>query len=197
MVTALMWAFVVHFSAAKDDGEHTAGTAVVEGLDTVIVVMAALAVGRLRLARPGFWFRAAAWLLAPLAIALVLAVNVGYRWVLIQFLQNQWLEDALSEPEWSTINVLLVAVQPAVVEEWFFRYLALGSLRTATNVHAAVWISAVMFAMAHIYNPLGLPWLFVAGVVFGYARVASGGLAVPILMHFAHNAIILWFRGFV
>jgi CAAX protease family protein len=77
------------------------------------------------------------------------------------------------------------------VEEWFFRYLALGSLRPFVGVHGAVLISAVMFGTAHIFNPLGIPMLMVVGVVLGYARVASGGMLLPILMHFGHNAAIL------
>jgi membrane protease YdiL (CAAX protease family) len=91
--------------------------------------------------------------------------------------------------------VLLMAVQPAIVEELFFRYFALNALRDAAGPHAAVWVSAVMFALAHVYNPLGLPWLLVAGVVWGYWRVASGGLALTMLLHFTHNALMLWTQG--
>ena len=42
---------------------------------------------------------------------------------------------------------------------------------------------------------LGLPWLLFAGVVFGYCRAVSGGLALPVLMHFVHNAVMLWTGG--
>jgi membrane protease YdiL (CAAX protease family) len=50
-----------------------------------------------------------------------------------------------------------------------------------------------MFAMAHIYNPLGLPYLFLAGVVFGLARV-YGGLLLPMILHFLHNLAVMAFE---
>ena len=71
-----------------------------------------------------------------------------------------------------------------------------GSLRQVTNLHAAVWLSAAMFAVAHVYAPLGIPWLLVAGVVFGYSRDA-GGLPLAILMHFTHNLAVLCIEGAV
>jgi membrane protease YdiL (CAAX protease family) len=197
LLISLVWGIIIHFGGRPDQDEHLAGTSTLEALDTLIVIVTALAIGRLCVPKPAASVRFAAWLVAPFALVFVLLVNVSYRWALTEFLRAGWLKDALAEPEWSALTVLLMAVQPALIEEWFFRHLALGAMRTVGGIHAAVWVSAVMFAMAHVYNPLGLPWLLVAGVVFGYARVASGGLAIPILMHFAHNAIILWFRGFV
>jgi membrane protease YdiL (CAAX protease family) len=194
---SLVWGLVLHVNGHLTEGDLQVGTLILEGLDTVLVLIAAIAVGRLSVPRPTVGVRVAACLTAPLALAFVLAVNVGYRWALTAFLRPVWLASPTLEPEWSLVTVLMFAVQPAVIEEWFFRHLALGALRTATGTHAAVWVSAVMFAMAHVYNPLGLPWLLVAGVVFGYWRVASGGLAIPVLLHFAHNVAMLWFQDFV
>jgi membrane protease YdiL (CAAX protease family) len=87
-------------------------------------------------------------------------------------------------------TVVLTCVQPAIVEELFFRYLALGALSRATTMTTAVWVSAVMFAMAHIYNPLGLPYLFLAGVVFALARL-YGGLLLPMILHLLHNFAVM------
>ncbi len=197
LVGSLIWGWVVFFHDRMSESEHLSGTSILEGFDTAVVLITAMWIGRLRVPKPGVGIRIAAWLAGPFAVAFVLMVNVAYRWALLEFLRPGWLKNAITEPEWSVVTVLLMAVQPALVEEWFFRHLALGALRTATGTHAAVWVSAIMFAVAHVYNPLGLPWLLVAGVMFGYARMASGGLALPVLMHFAHNALILWFQGFV
>jgi uncharacterized protein len=82
-------------------------------------------------------------------------------------------------------------VQPAIVEELFFRHLVLGSLRTTLGGHGAVWLSSVMFALAHIGTPISLPVLMVLGVVLGYARWGSGGLALPMVLHFLHNLFVL------
>jgi len=197
MLTAsLVWGWVVHFSDGLGESGRLVGTAVLEGFDTALVLITALAIGRVSVPRPARRVRAAAWVTAPVALAAVLATNVAYRAVLAAYLRPGWAPEPAAEPGWSALTVVLCCVQPAVVEEWFFRYLALGAVRTAAGTHAAVWVSAVMFALAHVYNPLGLPWLLLAGVVFGYWRVAGGGLALPILMHFAHNAVILGVEGF-
>jgi membrane protease YdiL (CAAX protease family) len=63
-----------------------------------------------------------------------------------------------------------------------------------SGLHASVWVSALMFALAHVYAPLGLPWLLVAGVVFGYAR-SGGGLVLAMLLHGCHNLVVLWIEG--
>ncbi len=91
---------------------------------------------------------------------------------------------------------LAVCVQPALMEELFFRYLALGVLRSSVGVHTAVLVTSVMFAMAHIGAPLGLPVLFVLGIGLGYARVASGGMLLPMAMHFLHNAAVMAIERF-
>ena len=53
-----------------------------------------------------------------------------------------------------------------------------------------ILVTSVMFAVAHLHNPLGMPYLFIAGVVFGYARV-YGGLPLSMLMHFLHNLAVI------
>ena len=92
------------------------------------------------------------------------------------------------------ITVLLICVQPAIVEELFFRQMTLGVLRRSMNVHAAVWVTGAMFALAHLGNPLGMPYLFLAGGVFGYAR-AYGGLPLAMLMHFVHNFAVIAYEA--
>src|SRR5262249_55571120 len=88
--------------------------------------------------------------------------------------------------------VVTVCLMPAVFEELFFRHLALGSLREHIGVHGSVWISSVMFGMAHIGATLSVPILILLGVYFGYARVVSGGLLLPMMLHFVHNAVITY-----
>ena len=56
---------------------------------------------------------------------------------------------------------------------------------------AAVFVSSVMFGVAHVGSPLSVPVLVLLGFMLGYLRVFSGGLLLPMLVHFAHNAAIL------
>ena len=84
-----------------------------------------------------------------------------------------------------------MCVQPAVIEELFFRHLLLGHLRPHVGMHGAVWVSAVGFGMAHLGNPVGWPVLILLGAGLGYARTLSGTLALPIALHFLHNLCVL------
>src|SRR5207248_4118845 len=106
--------------------------------------------------------RAAAWAVAGPVLALLLVLNLAYAAVLTEFLR---LDPAADRgPGLTPVTVLLVCVQPAAVEELFFRYAALGVLRRAAGPHAAVAVSAAMFALAHVYAPLSLPYLLLVGV---------------------------------
>ena len=179
------------------DAKALAVAFIFEGIDTALVV-AALCLIRLPFrgftrSRPQ---RLAAWLGFIPLLAVMLAFNLAYHEFLRQllpFAPIRQFPPAQGLLLW--LCVIATCVQPALVEEFFFRYLAIGVLRSVVGVHTSVWISATMFALAHIYNPLGLPVLFVLGVFLGYARVAGGRITLPIFLHFAHNAVVSYFNG--
>ncbi len=85
----------------------------------------------------------------------------------------------------------MIGIQPAIFEELFFLASDLGQ-RGITGVHAAVFVSSLMFGMQYLGVPLSIPILMVVGVGFGYGRVLTGGMIAPMLMHFAHNFAILY-----
>ncbi len=168
-----------------------------EVLGAMVVGFAAWAVGR-----PRAWRRlsdapaAGTWALAVVLGGLVLAANLAYHTVLRGFLRLPAEGDPVLAATGVTPLVLLVyCLEPALVEEVFFRYLALDTLRGVMNVHAAVLVSSVMFGVAHIGVPLSIPLLALVGLLLGYARVASGRLALPMLLHFLHNFVIVLLRG--
>jgi membrane protease YdiL (CAAX protease family) len=47
-----------------------------------------------------------------------------------------------------------------------------------------------MFGLAHLGVPLSVPILILIGVMLGYARVLTGGVCIPILLHFIHNMLV-------
>ena len=171
-------------------------TLVFEAVDAAIVVAAIVLASR-PLRRAAAWNRPGTWLLSVPGFAVVIAVNFGYHALLVYVFAG----DDATPPEaaeaadglftrdgWRT--VLTVCVQPAVVEELFFRFLLLGHLRHHLGLHASVWLSSVLFGMAHLGNVPGWPVLILIGATLGYARVLSGGLALPMLLHFCHNFVI-------
>lgn len=100
------------------------------------------------------------------------------------------------------INLLLMAVLPAIAEELTFRgvlqRLFQGSeaskSQTAKVPHLAIWCSAILFSAIHLQFYGFIPRMLM-GALFGYALVWTGSLWTPILMHFANNAmaVILYF----
>jgi CAAX protease family protein len=193
LLTSVIWGWVILFDRGRMTLDQILeGTVVVGLVDTVLVLAALAMVGRLPLpARPG-GTQVMAWMVGLPALGLLLCANVAYSTALRDYIKPPGFLTPPSQ-QITLFTVAVMCLQPAIVEELFFRYLALGVLTRTTGIATAVWVSAVMFAMAHIYNPLGLPYLFVAGVVFGIARV-YGGLLLPMVLHFMHNLAVMWFE---
>lgn len=87
------------------------------------------------------------------------------------------------------VNIFVVAVMAALVEEFFFR----GSLqqifnRVTSNHHAAIWITAFIFSAIHMQFYGFIPRLLL-GALLGYVFIWSGNLWVPVIVHFANNAM--------
>lgn len=86
------------------------------------------------------------------------------------------------------INVLIIAVLPAIGEELCFRGMIqrqLGSI--FSNHHIAILISAIIFSAFHMQFQGFLPRFFLGGLL-GYLFYWTGNIWVPIFGHFAHNA---------
>ena len=93
------------------------------------------------------------------------------------------------------INLLLMAVLPAVAEELTFRGMLQRLLiGEGMGLHLAIWCSAILFSAIHMQFYGFLPRMLM-GALFGYMLVWTGSLWVPILMHFTNNAmaVILYF----
>lgn len=85
------------------------------------------------------------------------------------------------------INLLMVAVIPAIGEELFFR----GGVQNILgewfkNHHWAIWITGIVFSAIHIQFFGFFPRLFL-GVLFGYLFVYGKSIWLPILGHFLNN----------
>ncbi len=90
-------------------------------------------------------------------------------------------------------NIFMIAVIPAIGEEFIFRGIVLRLFRQWTgNAHAAVWISALLFSAMHMQFFGFLPRLFL-GLVLGYMFVWSRNIWVPVVAHFFNNAAAVIF----
>ena len=132
-----------------------------------------------------------AWVTAPLILAVLLALNLGYHAMLRKWFSTPALDVLSPDPSMLPWELLVTCLQPAVVEELFFRKILLDRLRGYVGLHTAVVLSAVMFGFAHIGTPVSIPYLIGLGIYLGYARVATAGLLLPMLIHGAHNAVVV------
>ena len=93
------------------------------------------------------------------------------------------------------LALMIVLVGP-VEEEVLFRGVLLPRLTPRLGAAWAIVVTSVIFAVLHEgfgREPLGLrpAAVFVIALAFGWARLRSGGLAAPIVMHVATNAILM------
>ena len=86
------------------------------------------------------------------------------------------------------ITTVLACVIAPIVEEFIFRGLLLGYLRTRVNVGIAVSLTAALFAIAHLI-PIQLAPLFVFGVMFAFVRIRYDNVWAAVLMHAMINGI--------
>ncbi len=93
------------------------------------------------------------------------------------------------------INLIIVALLPAVGEEFLFRGVLLKIFKEWTkNKHAAILISAFLFSAVHFQFYGFLP-RFLLGALFGYLFVWSKNIWVPVTVHFINNglAVLLYY----
>lgn len=88
------------------------------------------------------------------------------------------------------LNVIVIAVVPAIVEELLFRGMLLNAFTRVMPTHVAVWLGAILFSLIHfqLYGFFARVYL---GALLGYLFLWSGDLRTSIWAHFAHNAASL------
>ena len=92
------------------------------------------------------------------------------------------------------LNIILIALVPALCEEFLFRGTLQPLINKLTgNSHLAIWITAFIFSAIHLQFYGFIPRLLL-GAYLGYLFVWSGSLWLPILAHFLHNASSLIFN---
>jgi len=121
-------------------------------------------------------------------------------WNLPTFLGN-WLEGKESQAEEITklfldmpnvglliLNLIMIALLPAVGEELIFRGIMQRGLQKMMNPHVAIWLAAILFSAVHMQF-LGFVPRMLMGVAMGYLFFWSGNLWYPIIAHFTNNAL--------
>ncbi len=88
------------------------------------------------------------------------------------------------------LNLLLVALTPALFEELFFRGFLQRRAERATGVVGSILLTGILFGLFHLRLTQVLP-LMVLGCYFAYLAWNTGSLLIPIVLHFLNNGLML------
>lgn len=93
-------------------------------------------------------------------------------------------------------NLLIIAVLPALGEEFLFRGILQKLFKEMTqNIHVAILITSVIFSAIHMQFYGFLPRMML-GVLFGYLLHWTGSIWVPVFAHFINNGAAVVFAYF-
>ncbi len=91
------------------------------------------------------------------------------------------------------INILIIAIIPAIGEEFLFRGVIQNIFaKGLKNSHYAVILTALLFAALHFQFLSILP-RFVLGIILGYIYLWTGNLWLSVLAHFVNNGVAVFF----
>jgi uncharacterized protein len=97
----------------------------------------------------------------------------------------------MDSPKDLFINLLFIALLPALAEEFAFRGVLQVQFSKATgNVHLGIWITALLFSAIHAQFYGFLPRM-VLGAILGYVLIHSGSIWAAVLAHFTNNALLV------
>lgn len=101
------------------------------------------------------------------------------------------MEFDVSAPYSKVLYFIVVALTPALVEEFAFRGIIMGTLRRYSDP-LAVLISAALFGIMH-GNFVQIPFAFCVGLVLGFVDVKTNSLLPSIIIHFLNNGFSVLF----
>ena len=109
--------------------------------------------------------------------------------ITLAFLQVENLEGYL-------VNLLIIAIIPAVGEEFLFRGVLQKQFSDILqNKHAGIIFSALIFSAIHLQFYGFIPRFFL-GLLFGYLLIWTGNIWLPILAHLINNSTAVTFYYF-
>lgn len=91
---------------------------------------------------------------------------------------------------WFILNVIILALLPAICEELVFRGMVLSGLRKNMSDKMAIIISAAMFAIMH-GSLQQLVYPFLLGLILAWLAMRTGSTFSGMIVHFVNNFIVV------
>lgn len=92
------------------------------------------------------------------------------------------------------VNLLVMALAPAIAEELFFRGALQKTLAQTMNAHVAIWLTAAIFSAVHLQFYGFVPRMLL-GAALGYLFWLTGSIWTNIVAHFVNNALTIVLFG--
>ena len=126
-------------------------------------------------------------LFGTLFLALFIALEELYMWVLGIEMPEGFIEFMLSEP--LILGLISVVIIAPIAEEFIFRGFLFSQLQnTRLGPWGAITFSSLLWTVIHFqYEIKVLLVLFVFGLFLGYVRMAYKSLSLPIILHAINN----------
>ncbi len=121
--------------------------------------------------------------LAFLCLPLIGAINYFSSMVNGNAVEGS-IERLMENPLW--LSLIIVAVLPALVEEFIFRGILLGAYKKR-NPLKGILLSALLFGFTHL-NINQMAYAFVLGIILGLLAYATGSIWAGVILHFTINA---------
>lgn len=95
-----------------------------------------------------------------------------------------------SNAGWYILNLLLLAVLPAIAEELVFRGVIFNGLRRNVSDAAAIFLSATLFTLMHSSLEQFI-YPFILGVILAWLVLRTGSVVSSIIVHMCNNALAI------
>ena len=133
------------------------------------------------------------------ALAAFVVVSDAISWITGRPIVPDFMQQAYASADSKLLLWMALAVAAPLFEETLFRgFLLTGLAPTSVGPAGAVILTALAWAMVHVqYDWYGVLTIFAVGLLFGAARIKTGSLAVPLLLHALANTIAFVQTGIV
>jgi len=121
-------------------------------------------------------------------IFILLAAGLELLMRMVPSFQTDFMERVLGSNTDRLLLAIGVGLMAPLFEEFLLRGLLLGSIRHITDAHSAIALTAGVFTLMHLqYEWTVMLLILPLGITLGYARVRSGSIWVPVLLHVINN----------
>ncbi|MFA6860637.1 MAG: type II CAAX endopeptidase family protein [Clostridia bacterium] len=122
---------------------------------------------------------------------------VGYFDLFLEYISYPLINETplpLDGAFWLAVNLVLLAVLPAICEELIFRGVVLNGFRKLGNGKAIIF-SALFFTLMH-GNIQQTVFQFILGIILAFVVIKTGNLIYSMIIHFFNNSIVIVWQYF-